>query len=196
MISPLFDSLPTQSRGENDSSEITLKRVCLCSSVVLTPNVSSQCQFSRQNGLRTDAGGGVGLDEVAHASGNFGFEQDGFAGAGGAEDFHVAHRGEFQVAQRRDGGVALGNDAGKLRGGFGEQDTGEDGLAGEMAAQEGFVATDFIFAFAALSWDEFGQLVEEAKFRAVGQEIEGALEVVRVHFVFLTVYTNNTKSTK
>lgn len=115
----------------------------------------------------------MGLDEVGHAAGDGGFEKEHLAGAGGAEDLDVSHGGEFQVAQWRDSGVALGNDAGELGGGFGEQDAGEDGLAGEMAAQEGLIAADEVFARAAFAGVKAGQAVEEAKLGAVREAGEG-----------------------
>src|ERR1700733_8050354 len=67
---------------------------------VFYPSLATQGQVGGQADGPACAGGGLGLNQVAEPSGDFGFQQDYFAGTGGAEDFYISQRGQFQPGER------------------------------------------------------------------------------------------------
>src|SRR5262245_17877876 len=89
---------------------------------------------------------GSHLDEVGETGDEPSFEAEDVAGFCGTEDFNGAQSSEFETGQWRDFGVALGDDAGELGGGFDQQNAREKRLAGKVAAQERFLAAHRVFA--------------------------------------------------
>ncbi len=57
--------------------------------------LAAEREFRLEHGLAGDRGGGLCLNEVPQSAGDARFESNHFAGAGGAENFHAAHRGQF-----------------------------------------------------------------------------------------------------
>src|ERR1035441_10546542 len=93
-----------------------------------------------------------------------------------SEDFDCAQCGEFQSRQGGNDRIILGDHPCQLRGGFNEEHAGEDRFAGKMAAQVIFIAANQVFADALLARDQAHQPIQEAEFRAVGQQLEGFLQ--------------------
>lgn len=83
-------------------------------------------------GSAVDLGDDVELEEAGDFGGFGGGEFDGGVRRDGSEEFHLADGGEMKGLA----GLA-GGDAGGLGSGFGEDDAGDKGVAGEMAAEEG-----------------------------------------------------------
>jgi hypothetical protein len=119
-----------------------------------------------------DRGGGDGLDEPADATDDMGFEEHLIAGTDDPEEFGIADGGEFETGQRWVVGIGLGDRAGELGGGFDEEDPGHERIAGEMAAEKGFIAAEPVAAVTAEPRFELGEFVEKAELGSMGQGIE------------------------
>jgi len=140
--------------------------------------LTAESEFSLQHDAPIHSNRGSGLNEIGETAGNAGFEAKHVTGFGGAENFNGPQGSEFEAGQGRDFGVGLGDDAGELGGSFDKQHAGKDGLAGEVTAQEWFIAAHGVFAAAAFAGVEGEQAVEETKFRAVRKMAEGCGEGV------------------
>ena len=107
------------------------------------------------------------MNEISHAACYMRFKLDDFTGLCGAENFCGANGGEFQIFERRNSRITLRDGARELRRGFDEQHAGHDGITGEVAAQERFIAPQSEFAGAALTGVKRGQAIKEAELRPV-----------------------------
>src|SRR5882672_2075245 len=99
-------------------------------SPVFVSALAAQRQLGLEHKLPVDTRGGGGLNQFAKSSGNTRFDADDLARFRGAEDFHAAHRREFEVKHRRNLRVALRHSTGELRSGFDKQHAWHQWLAG------------------------------------------------------------------
>jgi hypothetical protein len=81
----------------------------------------------------------------------------------------------------------LGDRARELRGRFEQQYAWQHWLAGEMAAQKGFVASDRILALTRTTWCQGRNPIQESKFRPMRQVPKRSLEVVHGFFMGSTI---------
>src|SRR5437899_8146015 len=113
--------------------------------------LSTQRKFSLKHNASIYGDGRLSLDKVPKAPRNAGFEAKDLAGFGSGENFDGAQGGKFEARQRWDLRIRLSNRAGKLGGCFQEQNAGKKRSAGEMPAQERFIAAHSVFAAAAFA---------------------------------------------
>ena len=96
--------------------------------------LAGKCDVTLKDDASANARANAGLDEAGHTASDFRFELNRFTRDDGAENFYGTEGGEFEIAQRFTRGIALGNDAGELRAGFGDENAGHERRSGKMAA--------------------------------------------------------------
>src|SRR5439155_8151733 len=123
-----------------------------------------------------DNSGAQSSDEIGQAGGDAGVQADDLAGFGSAEDFYSAQSGQLEVVQGLYTRVRLSHNSGELCGGFHQEHSGEQRLAGKVAAQEGFISADLIFTNATLARLQAHQPIQETELGAVGKAAQGGGE--------------------
>lgn len=107
------------------------------------------------------------LAESVHDGLQGGAEVDGLARRDAAEDFDLPHGGEAQVFERGFTGPGLNENAAELRQRLDHEHTGHERGIGKMTAQKFLTAFELPHGLGRNARNEFGQRVNETKFRAV-----------------------------
>lgn len=108
-----------------------------------------------------------GLDESAHASGDFHVDDDFLLRRDGSADFGGAHCGEAEIFEIVGVGVALCDAAGELGDGFDHQDAGHQWVAGEVSFEEMGVSWEGVTGGGGFSGFDVDEMVDEAELRAM-----------------------------
>eukprot|EP00903_Cladosiphon_okamuranus_P004137 g4135.t1 len=110
------------------------------------------------------------LNEISHAAFDGSLDGEGGAGRGGAEDFRVFYRGEFEAGEDRFRGIRLGDDAAELGDGLDHDDARPDGFVREVPLEEFFFAADPVGGGSFHAVLEGEHFPDEAEFGAVRKE--------------------------
>jgi len=137
-----------------------------------------ECEFEFAFGddFAVDEAAAAGLADGAADFDDFGFDEEGVSGEDGAAPFDAvgAHEvadfpGVFRFAEHEDGGD-LGH-------GLELEDAGHDGVAGEVAGEEGLVDGDVFDAGAFGVAFEIDNAIDEEERVAVGEDFEDVVDI-------------------
>lgn len=114
--------------------------------------------------------------EISHTTGHLRGNHHFLARSNGVKNLDISNGGQSKVFQRANRFIGLRGDSCNLRHRFNHQDTGENWLAGEMAAQKFFAAFQREFRRRRDTGIQRQDCIDKTKLRAVGKHrIKGYL---------------------